>query len=223
MTNADADADGVSAVVNQDFMLKDADGNDVTSGTITAFTDPPVYNIPFTVVGDNTAEENKKISITMTIDGSVEGVDATVSGAISVTKTIQIVNDDADPEIQFSQATANVTEGNSTGSSDVVLQKVYSGSVDATEKTITLAVTKAGSGDRTATDNSDADGDDYDVATTISSISFGASDASKVITVNADNDDYYEQSEEVTFTIGSVVNGTSPTCLLYTSPSPRDS
>ena len=91
-------------------MLKDADGNDVTSGTIAAFTDPPVYNIPFTVVGDNTAEENKKITITMTIDGSVE-VDATVSGAISVTKTIQIVNDDADPEIQFSQATASVTEG----------------------------------------------------------------------------------------------------------------
>ena len=59
VTNADADGDGVSAVVNQDFMLKDADGNDVTSGTITAFTDPPVYNIPFTVVGDNTAEENK--------------------------------------------------------------------------------------------------------------------------------------------------------------------
>ena len=74
-------------------------------------------------------------------------VDATVSGAISVTKTIQIVNDDADPEIQFSQATASVTEGSSTGSSDIVLQKVYSGSVDATEKTITLAVTKAGSGD----------------------------------------------------------------------------
>ena len=66
VTNADADGDGVSAVVNQDFMLKDADGNDVTSGTITAFTDPPVYNIPFTVVGDNTAEENKKITITMT-------------------------------------------------------------------------------------------------------------------------------------------------------------
>ena len=184
-------------------MLKDADGNDVTSGTITAFTDPPVYNIPFTVVGDNTAEENKKITITMTIDGSVEGVDATVSGAISVSKTIQIVNDDADPEIQFSQATASVTEGSSTDP-DIVLQKVYSGSVDVTE-TITLAVTKAGSGDRTATDNSDADGDDYDVATTISTISFGASDASKVITVNADNDDYYEQSE-VTFTIGSVVN-----------------
>ena len=46
----------------------------------------------------------------------------------------------ADPEIQFSQATASVTEGSSTGSSDIVLQKVYSGSVDATEKTITLAL-----------------------------------------------------------------------------------
>ena len=135
VTNADADGDGVSAVVNQDYALVDSDGNNVTSGTISAFTDPPVFNIPLRIIGDNTAEENKKITITLAIDGSVEGVDATVSGAISVTKTIEIVNDDADPEIQFSQATANVTEGSSTGSSDVVIQKVYSGSVDAVSYT----------------------------------------------------------------------------------------
>ena len=101
VTNADADGDGVNAVVNQDYMLKDADGNDVTSGTINAFTDPPVYNVPFSIVGDNTAEYNKEVTVTMTIDPSVEGVDATVSGAISTTKNIQIVIDDADPNSIF--------------------------------------------------------------------------------------------------------------------------
>ena len=124
VTNADADGDGVSAVVNQDYALIDSDGNDVTSGTISAFTDPPVFNIPIRIIGDNTAEENKKITITMAIDGSVEGVDATVSGAVSVTKTIQIVNDDADPEIQFSSTSATVGEGSSSDGDDIVLQKV---------------------------------------------------------------------------------------------------
>ena len=211
VTNADTDGDGISAAVNQDYMLKDANGNDVTSGTISAFTDPPVYNIPITIVGDNTAEENKQITVTIALDGSVEGTDATVSGAVSVTKVINIVNDDADPEIQFSQATAGVTEGNSTSSTDILVQKVYSGTVDATEKTIAVQVTAAGSGSRSATDNSNADGDDYDITTTISSFNLGPSDANTVISVDADNDDYYEQSEEVTFTIASVTNGTSPT------------
>ena len=104
-------------------------------------------------------------------------------------------------QIQFSSTSATIDEGNSSDDNDIVLQKVYSGSVNATEKTITAVVTAAGTGIRPATDNSNADGDDYDITTSISSVVLGVNDANKVISIDIDNDDYFENTEQVTFTM----------------------
>ena len=113
------------------------------------------------------------------------------------------------PSIQFASTTSSANEGNS-GSSTVTVQAVLSA---ASTQTVTVPIAYSG----TATE-----GADYSNATRTITIAAGETTGSATFLVVGDG--VVESNETVILTMGTPTNATlgATTCLLYTSPSPRD-
>lgn len=153
-------------------------------GTVTITAGQTTANIPVTIINDVISEFNETVVVNLL---NATTVNSTLDNP--ATHTYTIVDNDDDPEVQFTSATSSNSEAVSPATIQVELD-VISG------KDITVNYTVSG----TATGS----GTDHDLASGTATINAG--DLTTDLSINITNDDLDEYDETIVITLSSPTN-----------------